>query len=357
MDRCRVGHAGSPVSLPIVDAPHPGSERELIASESPLRLEPRQTAGAIIEFTSRSRGGVQPASRSRAMPSSRSWARSATGLSPRRPASSTSANRSAARASRTTALAGHLRDARSTPPARRRRTPARRSKRSTLPRSVAGCPAWANSQSSTPVTSSVSGSTSRFFGFRSLCTRQCRSTVSSSACASCGHLDQAGELRRRPVVQRDPLGLDPRRQVSGAVERADPQVGVDERPLPQHRHAAEGRGHLADRPAQPLLAGRVELRQHQVAADAREEGGDQQRRLVRPPGTPRRTSSTSGDGQQAAHQRAAARRRSPRPGRRGRRWVRAGRSGPPAARPPPRRGRSARTSRRRAASTRRSPLA
>ena len=92
----------------------------------------------------------------------------------------TSANRSAARA-RGRATSGGVPRRSAYAPSTPSMYAGSRSNRSRLPRSVNGWPAWANSQSRTPVIVSVSGSSSRFFGFRSLWTRQTRPTVSGGS--------------------------------------------------------------------------------------------------------------------------------------------------------------------------------
>src|SRR4029077_1986589 len=172
-----------PVSLPQGPALTHGGE---IASRCPLRPGRGQTSGAPRVYAGPP-ACVQPAgtpcrSPVSAIARSRSAARSATGFSPAREARSTRAQRSAARARSSTSAR--------VPPRRSHHTASTpstyagwRSKRSRLPRSVDGCPAWANSQSSTPVTCRVSASTRRFFGFRSEWTTQVRPTVSSSAWA------------------------------------------------------------------------------------------------------------------------------------------------------------------------------
>ena len=81
-------------------------------------------------------------------PQQRRRARSATGFSPRRAARSTSAHRSAARAPVEQRVRRPPAARVGTPPAPRPTYAGSRSKRSRLPRSVNGCPAWANSQSS-----------------------------------------------------------------------------------------------------------------------------------------------------------------------------------------------------------------
>ena len=125
-----------------------------------------------------------------------------------------------------------------TPPARRPTYAGSRSKRSRLPRSVHGCPAWANSQSSRPVTSSESGSTSRFLGLRSLCTRQVRRRVSSRSCASSATSRQPASSspdQREPVrVRGHPVG-----QVAAVGEARRWSASASTKaPGAQHRHPA-----------------------------------------------------------------------------------------------------------------------
>ena len=337
------------------DAPHPGSGRELIASRSPLRMEPRQTAGAMIEFTPRraaesnwrrARGrcpaaGRAPARRPGCRPGGRPARPAPTGRPPG--------------ASRSDLVAAPRRGARSTPPAPPPRTPAARSNRSTLPRSVDGCPAWANSQSRTPVTASVSGSTSRFLGLRSLCTRQLPLDRVEQRLCLLGHLAQARELRRGPVVQRDPLALRP----------SDGRSASNGRSAGRRRRTARGRS--IGMP--PRAAASSPTARPSRAWPAASRSGSS-----RSPRTPGRNEVTSSAGwslgrHAAAYLQHLGHRQQPAHQPQQRRVdlgrlvaavavaLRAGRCGPPAAPPPPRRGRSRPTSRRRAASARRSPRA
>src|SRR6266545_1102148 len=156
------------------------------SSSVPLALSVRRLSRSRATCVVRhSQNDGRPAARSpvRAVARSRSSAASATGFRPARDASSTSAHRSAARARSTTSSSapGTLRrTTSSTAPA----STGSSQNRSRLPRSVKGEPACANSQSTRPVIVAVSGSTSRFFGLKSLWHRQTRSVCAASASAS-----------------------------------------------------------------------------------------------------------------------------------------------------------------------------
>ena len=243
----------------------------------------------------------------------------------------------------------HPRDrpaARRTPRGRRARRPGPVRSGAGCPDRCNGCPACANSQSTRPVTLRVSGSMSRFLGFRSLCTRQRRSTVSrrlwASTATACSPASSSGAHH-----PRDRLGeVDVRRQPVelGAVdvEATDPQVCVHERAGTQHRHRAERGDQPAELAAESRHGVPGQLRKQQVAADPGQERGDQQ------PGQPAardRGGVPRGRRPPApAHGRAAAGPRRPRERWALDRWD-GRRSVRHCAPPPTRPGRSRRTSR------------
>ena len=259
-----------------------------------------------------------------------SWARSATGFWPRRAARSTSAHRSAARASSRVSPGSVPR--RSHQAARTASAYAGvRSNRSRLPRSVNGWPECANSQSSSPVTSQRGRVDQQVLGVDvGVHEAGTRPTPSSRTCAPVGHLAQTLQQRRLPAEGGRVL-VDEAGQAVRDAEVAD-GAGRRRRTSPARsvgipaRSARRSPSRAPSRP-QPCV---VEGRQQQVTPLPRQERRDQQ------PGPVRRADATAyledvGDRHQPAHQPAAPPRRSPGPPRRA---ARAGRSAPRCARPP-----------------------
>ena len=155
-----------------------------------------------------------------------------------------------------------------------------RSKRSRLPRSDQGEPAWANSQSTSAVTARVSGSTSTFLGLRSLCTRQCRRSTSRRSWAWSATAARASRVSRGPA---EPLlvGGHPGGQVRGGLgQRTDRQRRVGEHPGPRHHHVGEASEQHAQLLPHGPAAARIEAWQQQVEPLPRHERRHQQPRQV-----------------------------------------------------------------------------
>ena len=191
------------------------------------------------------------------------------GCSRRRAASSTSAHRSAARAW-SSSVVGRVRHARcGTPPATASTNAGCRSKRSRLPRSVTGLPGVGELPVDEPGhREPVSGSTSRFLGLRSLCTRQAR--PDGRAGPGPARRPPAGRSQScrgpcrqcaRPPVRRRPRQAGPAPRRAAARTR---RSAVDEHARPRHRHLRQPGQQpaepVADR-ARPVV---VEARQQQV---------------------------------------------------------------------------------------------
>ena len=351
------GHAGSPVSLPMraaATAPRSGGK---IASQSPLGMGPRQTAGAVSVYARARRQSNRRQRSTARMPE-------AAGRGPARPPGSRRGGRRGRPAPTgrppgraRSVVARRLRDALAVAATTASANAGCRSKRSRLPRSVPGWPACANSQSSTPGDLERVGVDQQVLGVQvAVHQAGARSTGRAAPGASCATStrasysvgDQWCRATRWASTQASRSAAP-----SKAPIRSSASTKVPRRSIGMPPRVAATSPTARPRRSWPAASSSGSTRSPRTPG---QERGDQQRRLVAPralrgvPPGPRGPAA----GRAPA---AAARHRSRRPGRRGRRRARAGRSAPPAARRRPRRGRSARTSRRRAASTRRSPLA
>ena len=274
----------------------------------------------------------------RAISSSNACARSATGFCPFRPASSTSAQRSAARAcSSAERLSSHQRSAYVVRTAYAKA--GARSNRSRLPRSVYGIAGVGE----LPVEERADVERVRVedqvLGVEVAVHEAAAADPVEPLLSSGGDVHQAG-----PVLRREPRQLGVRDvpgKVVGLPEAPDPQVAVHERAAPEHRHPGQHRQQLTEvRPqtSQPLV---VQGRDQLVAAHPVDVRRDQQRGSA---GGGIRAAYLQhlGHGHQPAHQLEQRRVdlvRRRRPGGRARR-----RSGRRSAPPPRRPGTSAPTS-------------